>query len=90
MLTGPITNKGRKLSITIPQELRQPVAGLNATLTNIHATFTGKVGRHFVVTSTNCKGGKWKVSGTLVYSARTDNPTPPPSASLTDPVKCKK
>jgi hypothetical protein len=57
VLTGAITNKGRKLSITIPQELRQPVAGLNATLTSIHATFVGKVGKHYAVTSTNCKGG---------------------------------
>ena len=90
VLTGAITNKGRKLSITIPQELRQPVAGLNATLTSIHATFVGKVGKHYAVTSTNCKGGKWKISGTLVYSPRTDNPTPPSPGTLTDPVPCKK
>ncbi len=90
VITGKISNKGRKLAITIPLELRQPLAGLNATLTSISATFTGKVGKHYVVTSTNCKAGKWKVSGTLVYSARTDNPTPPPAGTLTDPLSCKK
>ncbi len=90
VLTGNITNKGRKLTITVPFELRQPAQGLNATLTSIHATFVGKVGKHYAVTSTNCKGGKWNVKGSLVFATRSDNAPVPAPASLTDPVKCKK
>jgi hypothetical protein len=90
VVTGNITGKGRKLTITIPQELRQPLAGLNATLTQISATFKGKVGKHYVVSSTGCKGGKWNVKASLVYAARTDNPTPPAPQSITDPVSCSK
>ncbi len=90
VVTGNITGKGRKLTISIPQELRQPVSGLNATLTQISATFKGKVGKHYVVSSTGCKGGKWNVKASLVYAVRTDNPTPPATQSITDPVSCSK
>ena len=90
VLTGNITNRGRKLTITVPFELRQPAQGLNATLTSIHATFVGKVGKHYAVTSTNCRGGKWNVKGSLVFATRSDNAPVPAPASLTDAVKCKK
>jgi hypothetical protein len=90
VLTGNITNRGRKLTITVPFELRQPAMGLNATLTSIHATFVGKVGKHYAVTSTNCKGGKWNIKGSLVFATRSDNAPVPAPASLTDSVKCKK
>jgi hypothetical protein len=90
VLTGNITNKGRKLTITVPQELRQPAQGLNATLTAISATFKGKVGKHYVVSSTGCTGGKWNVKASLTFAARSDNAPVPATQSLTDPVSCKK
>ena len=90
VVTGNITGKGRKLTISIPQELRQPVTGLNATLTQISATFKGKVGKHYVVSSTGCKGGKWNVKASLIFAARSDNPTTPAPQSITDPVHCTK
>lgn len=90
VLTGNLTNKGRKLSIEIPDNLRQPLPGLNATLTGIKATFFGKAGSHYLVSSTGCTKRKWKVGSTLVFATRSDNKPVPPAASLTDPVKCKK
>ena len=90
VLTGKITNKGRKLSIAIPQELRQPVTGLNATLTQISATFKGKVAKHYVVSSTGCKGGKWSIKSTLGFAARSDGASVPAAQSITDPVTCSK
>lgn len=90
VLTGKITNKGRKLSIAIPQELRQPLGGLDATLTQIRATFKGKVAKHYVVSSTGCKGGKWSIKSTLAFAARSDGAIPPAVQSITDPVTCSK
>ena len=90
VLTGNITSKGRKLTISIPQELRQPVAGLDATLTQIRATFKGKIAKHYVVSSTTCKGGKWNIKSTLLFASRSDGATPPAAQSITDPVKCSK
>jgi hypothetical protein len=90
ILEGKITNEGRNLRITIPLALRQPLPGLDATLTGIDATFSGKKGDHAIVSSTKCKNGKFTVTGVLGFSARQDNAPVPAPETLKDKVKCTK
>ena len=70
-ITGEITAKGRKLRIRIPQELRQPVPGVDASLTSLDQTFTAKRGKNYLVKSIGCKKRKHKFTGKLdVHPAR--------------------
>ena len=56
-LTGEIT-QGPQAAITIPQALRQPVPGVDASLTALNQTFNGKAGKNVPRPSTGCKDGK--------------------------------
>jgi len=86
---GKITNKGRKLSITIPLELRQP-GGLDATLIGIDQTFSGKAKKNYIVSSTRCPKGGWEVGSQLTFATRVDGTPPPPPEAREVTVKCKK
>jgi hypothetical protein len=86
---GEITNKGRKLAITIPQELRQP-GGLDATLTGISQTFKGKSKKNYIVSSTSCPSGGWKFGGNLKFAVRTDGLPAPADELRETKVSCKK
>ena len=88
-IRGKISSKGRKLSITIPFDLRQP-GGLDATLTGIDQTFWGKSGKHYIVSSTGCAKKKWAFSGTLRFTSRADGAPVPPPQTRDYTVKCKK
>jgi hypothetical protein len=90
VLEGNITNKGRKLSIDIPLELRQPVAGLDATLVGLNQTFSGKVKKNYAVSSTKCPKGGWEFGTTLIFSQRADGTPPPAPESREVTVSCKK
>jgi hypothetical protein len=87
---GRITNNGRKLRIQIPPELRQPVPGVDASLTSIDQTFKGKVGKNFLVSSTGCQNKKHKFSGKLTFTTRADGAAVPPPVSLSTTAPCKK
>lgn len=89
-LRGELTRKGRRMAITIPQELRQPVPGIDATLTSLDQTFKGKRGKRAIVSSTRCKGKKWPVKGTLGFTERADGAPVPADESLTERVRCSK
>jgi hypothetical protein len=86
---GKITNKGRKMSITIPLELRQP-GGIDATLTGLDQTFSGKVGKNYAVASTSCPKGGWEFGSKLTFSPRADGTPVPAPESREVKVKCKK
>ena len=49
--------------------LRQPVPGVDASLTGLNQTFKAKKGKRYLVRSTGCKGGKHRFTGTLTFSA---------------------
>jgi glucose/arabinose dehydrogenase len=89
-ITGTITSKGHKLRITIPKELRQPVPGLDASLTSLDQSFFGKVGKKYLVSSTGCKNRKHKFSGALTFTTRADGAPVPPPVKLATKAPCKK
>jgi hypothetical protein len=89
-ITGEITRKGRKLRIRIPQELRQPVPGVDASLTSLNQTFSGKRKGNYVVSSVGCKNRKHKFSGSLEFSARADNAPVPGPVLVSTQAPCKK
>jgi hypothetical protein len=90
VVKGEITKKGRKMAITIPHELRQPVQGLDATLTGIDQTFSGKRKKNYIVSSTSCPKGGWEFGGRLIFTERADLAPVPAPESRESVVKCKK
>lgn len=89
-IRGEITSRGRKLTISIPSSLRKP-GGLDASLTGLEQTFSGKVGGRYLVSSIGCKHRKWRFSGTLGFASdRIDGALAPPSLTTTSSARCKK
>jgi hypothetical protein len=87
---GKITNKGRKMSIEIPSELRKP-GGLDATLSGLDQTFSGKSKKNYIISSTSCPKGGWKFGGNLVFATDRVDGTPAPADEAREAtVKCKK
>jgi hypothetical protein len=89
-ITGKITDKGRKLRIRIPQELRQPVPGVDASLTSLNQSFAGKRGSNYVVSSVGCKNRKHKFTGKLTFTRRADNADVPGPVLMATQAPCKK
>jgi hypothetical protein len=90
VIRGEITSKGRKMTITIPLELRQPVQGLDATLVGLDQTFSGKVKKNYIVSSTSCPKGGWEFGSKLTFATRVDGTAPPAPEAREAKVKCKK
>jgi hypothetical protein len=87
---GKLSNGGRKMSITIPQELRQP-GGLDATLVGLDQTFKGKgKKKKYIVSSTKCPKGGWKIGTKLTFAQRLDGKPVPAPESRETTVRCKK
>jgi hypothetical protein len=89
-ITGEITRKGRKLRIRIPQELRQPVPGVDASLTSLNQSFKGKVKKKYLVSSIGCKKKKHKFTGQLEFTNRADGKPVPGPVALATSTSCKK
>jgi hypothetical protein len=89
-ITGEITGGGRKLRIQIPPALREPVPGVDASLTGLNQTFQAKKGKRRLVTSSGCKGGKHRFTGKLTFSARADGAAVPAPSSSGTSSTCRK
>lgn len=88
-ITGEITAKGRKIRIKIPVELRQP-GGVDASLTSLNQTFSGKVKKNYVVSSVGCKKRQHKFTGKLEFSKRLDGAAVPADVGIRASAGCKK
>jgi hypothetical protein len=89
-ITGEITRKGRRMRIRIPQELRQPVPGVDASLTSLNQTFSGKRGKNYIVSSVGCKNRKHKFTGSLEFTARADGALVPAPVLMNSTANCRK
>jgi hypothetical protein len=89
VIKGKISGKGSKLTITVPLDLRRP-GGVDASLVGLTQSFSGKSGKHYIVSSTGCTGKKWKLNAKITFAARADGtPVPGPLVGSTT-AKCKK
>jgi hypothetical protein len=90
VVKGEITSGGRKMAITIPDELRKP-GGLDATLVGIDQVFSGKAKKKYIVSSTSCPKGGWKFGGNLIFATdRVDGTPAPADETRQATIKCKK
>lgn len=92
VLKGTISNGGRRLSISIPEDLQQPAAGVYSALTDIATTLKGTTSgrnRHGFFELSRCPGRSLKVTTKLTY---VPNPGPPAvtSSTATDNVPCRR
>jgi hypothetical protein len=87
---------GRTQTIRIPDgtragepNLQQPVTGLYAAIVDLKTTISLKKGKHSLITTSGCSGGKQKVSVTETF---VPNPTPPAASTATasGSATCKK
>lgn len=87
VLAGSLSNAtgayGKKLTVTIPGNLQQPLAGQFATLTQFITKVGGSSKGKPYVGLKGCSGGKLKVKGTFNYTDGT-------SKTATTTVNCKK
>jgi hypothetical protein len=71
---SPGTLKGRKLTITVPDQAQQPATGVWAGLKSIHTTLKAKKGKHYLASTTGCKGKKHKFTTVLHFVNNTVSP----------------
>ena len=94
VLTSPIAQavlhgkiSGKKLTITITDELQQPAPGTYSALLDLTTTLSKKKGSKALISSVGCKSKKHSIGVAIGY---VPNPTPPAqsSASGTADAKC--
>jgi hypothetical protein len=66
-IISPATIKGSKLIITVPPVAQQPLPGTFAGLVDIDTTMKAKKGKHYLASTTGCKGKKHAFSTTLTF-----------------------
>jgi hypothetical protein len=86
LLDGKITKSGRRLTMSIPENLKKPDGVTYSALVDIDVDIKRS---SKAVMSTGCSNRKHTIKTTLTFEA---NPTPPPinSASASDSAPCSK
>jgi hypothetical protein len=90
VVKGEITNNGSTITIVLHEGVRQPVAGLDASLVSIQQTFSGKRKGKYIVSSVGCKKKKWTIRGTITFAQRADGYAPPGTMNKSSNVRCSK
>jgi hypothetical protein len=87
VLHGKIS--GQHQTIVITPNLQQPVPGLYTAIVDLKTTLSLRKGKHSLITSSGCSGGKHKIGVTETFIP---NPTPPAATSATasGSATCKK
>jgi hypothetical protein len=85
---SPATIKGNKLTISVPEQAQQPGPGTYAGLVDIHTTLKAKKGKHYLGSTTGCKGGKHKFKTTLTFI--NNGVSPAGDVVVNGSSKCKK
>ncbi len=67
-LISPAKIKGRKLTITVPDQAQQPLPGTWAGLVDIDTTLKAKKGKHYFASTVGCKKKKHAFSTKLVFA----------------------
>jgi hypothetical protein len=80
LLEGRITKSGHRLTLSIPDELKQPAPGTFSALVDLEATLSLKKGKNALLSTNGCKSRKHTTKATLTYSP---NPVPPASTTAT-------
>jgi hypothetical protein len=66
-LIAPAKIKGRKLTITVPDQAQQPLPGTYAGLVDIDTTLKAKKGKHYLGSTVGCKKKKHAFSTLLTF-----------------------
>ena len=71
LLPGKITKKGTKISVSIPQNVQEPLTGVPTGIEKLNFTLNGKVKvkrkTYGAISSVGCKNKKWKTVVTNIY-----------------------
>jgi hypothetical protein len=89
LIKARITRSGRRLTLTIPQELKEPSDNVFSALVDLETTLSRKRGKNALFSTMGCKGGKHRTKATLTYEP---NPVPPAqtTATTTASSRCSK
>lgn len=79
---------GRKLIISVPQAAQEPAPGVFAGLVKLDTTLQGKAKKHFLISSTGCKGGTDPFKAALTFA--NNGATPAGTVVVNGSAKCHK